>query len=175
MWMDRDAGAGDRSASDVLRSEAAGAAEADEAGEAAHLGAREGGAERSDVVVAAALIVVAARGFLRGLGDQSLLDHARDRAIERAGGEPQLAVGGRLDVLNDRVSVTLPVAQRDEDVERGGWQRKQRVDLILAIHATIIHMVAILTRWQMADGRWRMADGGWRMADGGWRRERLWE
>ena len=49
-------------------------------------------------------------------------------AVERAGAQAKLAVGARLDVLDDGVAVALLIDEGQEDVERRRRQRQQGVD-----------------------------------------------
>ena len=98
-------------------------------GQPARLGLRHRRTERRDPVVAPPLVVLFRRGTLAGLDEQSLLEHALDRSVERAGAQLQLSAGARRDVLDDGVAVPVLVGQGQQDVERRGRQRQQRVDL----------------------------------------------
>ena len=86
-------------------------------------------AELREAVVPAALVVALRVGAVAQLFDQALLEHAPDGAVERAGAQPDLAVGPRGHVLHDRVAVALAVRQGHQDVEHRRRQRQQVVDL----------------------------------------------
>jgi len=105
--------------------------------QSAHLGPRDRLPEARDPVISPTL-VIGARASLLHLDDQPLLDHARHCAIERARAEPQLAVGARLDVLHDRVAVTVGFRQRQQDVERGRREREQLVGRRVAGHGVVL-------------------------------------
>jgi len=60
-----------------------------------------------------------------GLGDETELDEPRDGGVERAGAESQVASGPAIDVLNDAVSVPVPVDEREEDVELVRGERQK--------------------------------------------------
>ena len=66
---------------------------------------------------------------LSRLVDQSLLDESLDRAVEGARAQAKGAARARLHVIDDAVAVTLVAAQRKQDVERGGLQGEQRLDV----------------------------------------------
>src|SRR4029078_7117256 len=52
------------------------------------------------------------------LGNDPGIEHPLDRRVERAGGQLDLAVGPRRDVLDDGVAVKVaPVGERQEDLE----------------------------------------------------------
>src|SRR5262245_42976643 len=78
---DTAAAAIDRIASCTLRPEAAFACHAHQLGQPAHLGAGGRGAKWRDPVVAPPLVILA-RASLEHFGDQALLHHPGDRAVE---------------------------------------------------------------------------------------------
>ena len=51
--------------------------------------------------------------------------HAKDRAVERAGSHAHLPFTHRLDLLGDRVSVSLAIGQGEQDVKDGGREREE--------------------------------------------------
>src|SRR6266540_1498638 len=104
---------------------------ANELCETSGFGLRHRGAERRDSVVAPPLIVVFGRRAIACFDEKALLEHALDRAIQRAGAELQFSAGTRFDVLDNRVAVAVLVGQREQDVKRRGRQREQTVDLFL--------------------------------------------
>jgi len=63
-----------------------------------------------------------------GLGDEVLLHHAGDRAIQGPGAHPEGAIGAGGDVLDDRIPVSISVAHGEQDVERGGGEREECLD-----------------------------------------------
>jgi len=74
-------------------------------------------AARGNAVVPPALVLRVGRGPWVLLGDQAVLQHARDGAVERTGREDDLAVRGSLDRLHDGVAVALlPIGERPQDV-----------------------------------------------------------
>ena len=85
-------------------------------------------AEAGEAVVAPALVGARAIGTLRQLFDQALLEHPADGTVERAGAQPDLAVGPGGDVLHDGVAVTIAIRERDQDVEDARRERQQRVN-----------------------------------------------
>src|SRR6185503_5033693 len=78
--------------------------------------------QRRDAVVPPPLVVVFRRRPLAGFDEEALLEHALDGAVERAGGERELAVGPPRDLLDDRVAVEVLLDEREQDVERGSRQ-----------------------------------------------------
>lgn len=104
----------------------------DQLAEAARFRSRRGGAERRDPVIATPLVVELGRRPIRGLDQKSLLEHSLNRSIQGARAHPKRAVGARLDVLDDPVAVPILVGERQEDVERRGRQRQQRVHVLAA-------------------------------------------
>ena len=84
----------------------------------------DGGAERRDPIVAPSF-VVSGRASFHDLGDQALLNHARDGTIECTSAESELAARPRFDILNDGVTVSLAVDQRQQEMERHGRKREK--------------------------------------------------
>src|SRR5689334_20013051 len=124
--------------------------------QAPRLAARDGDAERREAVVAPPRIV-AGRAAPGDLGDEALLHQARDRAVERAGAQAQLAAGALLHVLDDRVAVALLLEQREEDVKGRGGQRQELLDELLFFHALTIASMAIVVKAIVASGDYRVA------------------
>jgi hypothetical protein len=58
-----------------------------------------------------------------GLLNQPVVNHARERAIQRSRMEPQTAVSPTLDVFEDVVAMPLAVGKREEYFERHFSQR----------------------------------------------------
>jgi len=58
--------------------------------------------------------------------DQPVVNHARERAIQRSRMEPQTAVSPTLDVFEDVVAVPLAIGERKKNFERHFSQRQQR-------------------------------------------------
>jgi hypothetical protein len=90
------------------------------------LGAGDALTERRQSVIAATLVVRAGAALL-DFDDEPLLDHPRNRSIERAGAQAKVAIGSRLHVLNDGVPVTLALGKREQDVQRGRRKRQEVV------------------------------------------------
>ena len=101
--------------------------------EPAQLGASDGRAEGRYAVVPATF-VVGARPALLDLGNEPLLDHPRDRAVERPRTEAQLAVGACRDVLHDRVTMTVGFGDRQQDVQRGRGQWEELFRRGIGLH-----------------------------------------
>jgi hypothetical protein len=87
---------------------------------------RDATAERRDAVVAPPDIVTIRMTPIVDLLDEAIVEHALDRAIERARTHAQLAVRPRADVLHDRVAVPLAVGDAHEDVKDGDWESSHR-------------------------------------------------
>ena len=92
-------------------------------------------AEVGEAVVAAALVVELGVGALGDLLEQALVDHALDRAVERARAHRHRAAEKVLDVAHDGVAVLLAAGQRHDDVHRGRRQRQERVGVGLGARA----------------------------------------
>ena len=87
--------------------------------------------ERQQVVVATPLVFLAGRSS--GIRDQPQLDQPGDSCVERAGSRPERAVGPLRDVLDQRVAVSIPVGQGEQDVE---LMRRQRKKALWIVHAS---------------------------------------
>ena len=88
-------------------------------------------AQRRDAVIAPSLVVVFRRRPFARLDEQSLLEHALNRSIERTGAELQLAAGSHGHILDDGVAVAVFACHREQDMERRRRKRQQFVDLVL--------------------------------------------
>ncbi|HVM42410.1 MAG TPA: uracil-DNA glycosylase, partial [Gemmatimonadales bacterium] len=94
-------------------------------GWAARLAPGRRGPERRDAVVPSALVVVLrGRPFAR-LDDQAVLEHALDRAVERARAQANRPARALGDVLDDRVAVAVLAGEREQDVEDGRLEREE--------------------------------------------------
>ena len=68
-------------------------------------------------VIATPLVVFVGRGPAAALLDQPLFLHPLNGPVQRAGAEPDLAVGPGSDVLDDGVAVPLAIRESEQDVE----------------------------------------------------------
>jgi hypothetical protein len=100
-----------------------------------HLGQSRGfrshnfASERREPVVSAAFIVILRIRpvFVAQLDDETLFQHAFDRAIESAGAQPHASAGSFGYVLHDCVAVLISIRECDQDVEDLRRQRQQAV------------------------------------------------
>src|SRR5262249_34173839 len=135
---DTIAAARDRTASRLTRHESAGAGELDHLRQSARLGLRDRAPERCDAIVTAPLVVLADLRTRALFDQQTLLEHALDRAVERAGLDLYRTVGARGGVLDDGVPVAIGVGEGDQDVECARWQREQCLRIV-------VHRLTIVT------------------------------
>src|SRR5215213_2642472 len=105
--------------SGCLRSEPTGSREANQLRQPPHLGARDGSSKGRDAVVATTFVVINGPTPGCDFGNQALLYHAGDRAIQGSGAHSKLAFGSRLDVLDYRVAMAFAVQDGQQDVEGG--------------------------------------------------------
>ena len=117
----------------------------DELRQPSNLGARHALAKWRQTVVPASL-VVGARPPLLDLDDETLLDHARDGAIEGARAQAKLAVRSRLDVLNDRVAVSLTLGECQQDMQGRRRERQEIVGSRFRAHVGTIARMAIIRK-----------------------------
>jgi len=82
-------------------------------------------AERCDSIVAAPFVVGVRRRPPQGFDDESIVEQAREEAIERTGLELDAAARARRGLAHDGVAVSLTVQEHEEDVERIGFERKE--------------------------------------------------
>src|SRR5690349_10196647 len=90
------------------------------------LGARHRAAERRESIVPPALVAWRV-GSIASLLDEAIRDQSLERAVQRAGPETQAPGGSNLDLIHDRVPVTLAIAEREQHVERAFAQRQELV------------------------------------------------
>lgn len=100
---------------------------ADESVEPASLSLEHRAAKRRELVVPPPRVGVLQRPF--GDFDQPFLDEALEQHVQRAGAQPDQAVGGLVDVEDDAVAVQWPVSQREQHVERERRQRQKRAGI----------------------------------------------
>jgi hypothetical protein len=95
-------------------------------------------APRRQAVIPAAFVVIRSGGplILSKLGDQALLEHPLDRAVERSGAQPQLSTRSGGDILHDCIAVLVASGQRDEDVKdlRREWKQVRYWFLSIRAH-----------------------------------------
>ena len=120
----------------AMRRQAARPRMPDELREPSDFGTRDALAERRKAIVASSL-VVGARPSLFDLDDETLLHHPRDGAIQGARAQPKLPVGSCLDVLDDRVAMSLTLGQREQDVQSRRWQREEIVGNGIRAHRAL--------------------------------------
>src|SRR5262249_11398226 len=96
----RDAEGCGTTPSGSLRREPARARHLDEIRQPTRFGFRDRGPERRDPVIPPPLVVLFGRRALARLDDETVVEHALNRAVQRAGAEPNRAAGPVRDVLN---------------------------------------------------------------------------
>src|SRR5262245_48617461 len=96
---------------------------------------RDRRAQRRDPVIPPPLVVFFRSWPFARFDEQSLLEHALNRPIERAGAELQLAFSPYGHILDDGVAVPVFFSHRQQDVE-GRWRKRQQfIDFVLVDHA----------------------------------------
>ena len=78
-----------------------------------------------DAIVAPPLVVqMRIRAVVR-LFDEALREHLADRPVEHTRAEGELPVGPARDLAFQRIAMTFPIAQAQQDVEHGRGQRQE--------------------------------------------------
>src|SRR5262245_51249907 len=117
------------------RREATGTRHPNELRQAPRFRFRDRRTQRRDAVIPPPLVVFFRSWPFARFEEQSLLEHALNRSIERAGAELQLAFSPYLYILDDGVPVPVFFSHRQQDVEGRGLKRQQFVDFVLVDHA----------------------------------------
>src|SRR6266850_7308048 len=79
---------------------------------------------RAKLVVATARVVVLGLGSLDELANQTCVEHALERRVERSWSEADPTLRVRLDVFENLIAVPIFDAQREEHIEDGRGQRE---------------------------------------------------
>ena len=81
------------------------------------------------ILYTAPLIVLVRTLPVVEFNDETLVEHAPDRAIERARAQLERAVRSRRDVLHDGVTMAILVRDGDQDVKHRNRQRQQALGI----------------------------------------------
>jgi hypothetical protein len=98
--------------------------------EAGNLGSEDFAADSAEAIVAAARVAIVGGGGFRGFFDEAMVQQFFEIVVERAGAELVFALRLASDFLHDAVAVEVFGSECEQDVELGGGEREESVQVV---------------------------------------------
>ena len=132
--------------------------------EAGNLGGEDFAADGAEAIVAAARVAVVGGGGFQGFFDEAVVQQFFEIVVERAGAELVLTLRLASDFLHDAVAVEIFGSKCEQDVELGGGEREESVQVVFHGRKPIYRNPSMVVKgrdgWYLKKVASRQLEGG---------------